>query len=247
MARTWGSAPAECERIDALLESYLDEELTIEQVRAVDLHLEGCDSCREELALAESVATSLRSLTLVTRSVDGAVASSGEPPVDPQSVHRRWPPVGDEEPSVGLEQVPPRSVRPIWNHPLLQAAAVLLLLSGVWFAISDAPFVSPSASDRLSTNGNVSDSGTEAYSEAELLAAREDLRVALSYFGGLAAKAGIVVRDDVLGERVAVPTRRAFRRLGGLSADPSAGSADSEERSAEGPRSTPERLENDSS
>lgn len=212
MARTWGASRADCERVDALLEAYHDEDLTAAERREVDLHLEGCADCRSELALAESVASSLRSLPLVARRTS---PSEGSPPADSVSdrTPRAWPPP---------PRKPAASSPRLWSHPLLQAAAVLLLLSGVWLALSDTPFGARWGVDRPSTSG-----GSDEYSEAELRAAEEDLRVALSYFGGLAEKAGIVVRDDVLGERVVEPTRRAFRQIGDFGFDGAASNSSS--------------------
>lgn len=48
---------------------------------------------------------------------------------------------------------------------------------------------------------------------AELQQAEEELRFALAYFGGIARKAGMTLRDDVLSERVLEPPRRALQRL----------------------------------
>lgn len=203
MTRPWGSEPAECKRVDAFLESYVDDELTRVERREVDLHLEACRACREELELAASVAMELRSLSLLAR---------------PSAEHGVPPAMATPAPA----DLSTPSRRPLWNHPLLQAAAVLLLLSGVWLAISDAPFAGrPGSGSRLS-NGEL-----DQYSESELRAAEEDLRLALSYFGGLAEKAGLVVRDDVLGERVVAPTRRAFRRIGDLGTDVDSFASDS--------------------
>ena len=204
MARVWGASRSDCERVDALFEDYLDDDLSMAERRKVDLHLEGCVECRQELALAESVAASLRSLPVVARPAPESTAASPAK-AEPDGSSQVWPPPQRERASAG-----PR----LWSHPLLQAAAVLLLLSVAWLALSDTPFGSRWGADRSSTNR-----GSDQYSEAELRAAEEDLRVALSYFGGLAEKAGIVVRDDVLGERVVEPTRRAFRQIGDFGFD----------------------------
>ena len=49
---------------------------------------------------------------------------------------------------------------------------------------------------------------------AELQEAEEELRFALAYFGGIARKASLTLRDDVLSDRVLEPPRRALQRLG---------------------------------
>ena len=43
--------------------------------------------------------------------------------------------------------------------------------------------------------------------------AEEELRFALAYFGSIARKAGMTLRDDVISERVLEPPRRALQRL----------------------------------
>lgn len=212
--RSWGSVPAECERIDARFDGYLDDDLAAAERDEVELHLATCAPCRQELALAESVLSELRSLPVVT-------------PDKPPSVPAHAAGAAALEASTGS---PARSgqaresgsePRHLWSHPLLQAAAVLVLLSGLWLALSDSPLSRPFGSDGPRSAEGDPRTG-DRYTEAEIRAAEEDLRLALSYFGGLAEKAGLVVRDEVIGERVVAPTRRAFRRIGDFGLDDAA-------------------------
>lgn len=62
--------------------------------------------------------------------------------------------------------------------------------------------------------------------QAELEQAEEELRFALAYFGGIARKAGMTLRDDVLAERVLEPPRRALQRLNAPLPAPPANSAE---------------------
>jgi hypothetical protein len=54
-----------CTELDDVLEAYLDGDLPHEEHREVSGHLSGCESCRRKLALAERVASALRSLPQV--------------------------------------------------------------------------------------------------------------------------------------------------------------------------------------
>lgn len=224
MSRSWGPERPVCERIDAWFEDYLDGELDSAECSELEAHVATCAPCREELALARSVVGGLRSLPAVARPPssaanrnvrdleEGARASRTTADEDAAlgvQTRRAWPP----PPAAPTVEGSVRSKRSPWGHPLLQAAALLLLLSAVWLAMGDTPFGPAFQMERATGAGG------NGFTEAEIREAEEDLKIALSYFGGLAEKAGLVVRDEVLAERVVEPTRRAFRRIGDFGAD----------------------------
>jgi len=59
-----------CSNSAQQLQLYLDNRLTIEQVRALEAHLAGCAACLEELALLEEVACSLQTFKVVAEPDD---------------------------------------------------------------------------------------------------------------------------------------------------------------------------------
>ncbi len=59
-----------CKEASQQLQLYLDNRLTIQQVRALEAHLSSCIACREDLATLESIIDDLESLTLVAEPDD---------------------------------------------------------------------------------------------------------------------------------------------------------------------------------
>jgi len=51
----------DCERIDELLEAFLDGELEVTEAMAVERHVAGCRQCGESLSLAQRIRDTLRS------------------------------------------------------------------------------------------------------------------------------------------------------------------------------------------
>jgi predicted anti-sigma-YlaC factor YlaD len=59
-----------CKEATQQLQLYLDNRLTIKQVRALEAHLAVCDACLEELTIVEKVANDLQTLKVVVEPAD---------------------------------------------------------------------------------------------------------------------------------------------------------------------------------
>ncbi len=192
-----GSNLGACAQVDDWLESYADGDLNANQQLEVEEHLRACSACRAELDAVRSLAFELRSMptlecpdevvanVLASTRTQSTVASEGE-------ASRFRPAVS----SVSRQ------------HTWLRAAAAILVLSagliaGLWL-LQEAPKASQRQANQTS----------DTHSRAELEQAHEDLQIALAYFGGIAEKAGLVLRDDVIADQVVRPTRRALSRIG---------------------------------
>ena len=59
-----------CKEASQKLQLYLDNRLTIQQIRALEAHLASCDDCREELTIFETVVNDLETFRVVAEPSD---------------------------------------------------------------------------------------------------------------------------------------------------------------------------------
>ena len=179
-------ARASCAAVSERIEAYLDAELDAASAERLESHAATCVSCRRELEHARLVLGELRGLPLVEcpPRVSEAVLAQVRERAAAQS---------------GASVAPPAAGLPSWWA--LAAAALIALAAGI------AALTLPFADRRVEAPER-----SAVYTQAELEQAEQDLRFALAYFGGIARKAGMTLRDDVIADRVLEPPRRAMAR-----------------------------------
>lgn len=166
------------------IEPYLDGELDGEHLRRFESHLESCEPCRRELALARSVLGELRALPEIPcppRLVDAAASRSAE----------RFTPGAGRGSMAGRV----RSWFGGWSVYLprpAMAAVVLLIVAAVVFVVSQH-------------QGRPTNGPEIALTEKEAELAKLDVMLAFAYVGKYTRKTEEIIAKDVIGERVMKP------------------------------------------
>lgn len=210
-----------CESCCENLESWVDGQQGAREMTAVDLeeaqrvqqHLDQCESCREEARWALEVHRSLADLPdLVCPDEVLEGVERARRRLESRGSARWW--IGRFTP----EQLPTG-----WSPTtaLLAAAALLgaIALAGTWMVRVERPLHLP-PTDSIEQRDLLADDlerqlAAEGYSLADLERAEREAKVALAMLGVVSQRAGLVLRDDVLKEQVAMPPRRALERWTG--------------------------------
>lgn len=172
-----------CSKTQALIEAYLDKELTSDQVSQIDSHLRQCSTCAEELQLAKRTCKTLRSL-----------------PVQYCS---------DRVKAAVLDQVRWERNNTIWKR----VRAWLTHGRGLTWrpAFATAVLVALMAMVMLMSR-HQQPSPTQV-SQEELARAEIEVKWTLAYLGEISQRTGIIVRDEVIGPRVVAPMKKAIENV----------------------------------
>ena len=172
------------DRIDA----HVDGELHGDELGAFEDHVEGCETCRRELALARSLVSELRalpSLECPDRVVDEAAARAG---ADTTGIARTW-----------RDRLRDRlAAKPVFVPRPAMAAVLVVIVAATVFVLlqhEQSPF-----------NGDV----TVALTEQEAELAKLDVMLAFAYLGKYSRRTGEIISKDVIGERVMKPVGKSI-------------------------------------
>jgi anti-sigma factor RsiW len=183
---TRAEAHLSCARAQALLEAYLDGELSSGRAGRLELHLRGCAGCREELAAAGAIHAGLRSLP--RWSCPGVVVREVFARIEAEA--RRRNRFGERIAAVAFW-----AGRAPWR-PALAGTSVAALGLGIWL-LSRPPVPSAPAEDLV-----------RAEREARWALAY------VAEWSGPAAMQSVIgeVVGDVIGRQVIAPVTEAVRR-----------------------------------
>jgi hypothetical protein len=177
-----------CSRTQERIELYLDGELAGSDREEFEQHVGECPSCREELALAETVTTELRSLPRLDcpdRAVNRAEVVAGAGTFVPEET---W-----------LDRLRRRmGGRLVWLPRPAMTVMLVVLFAATVFVLSrheQSPF-----------NGRTKGlTPAETLTEKEVELAKLDVMIAFAYIGKYSKRTGQIVKKDVLADRVVKP------------------------------------------
>lgn len=183
-----GTCAWSLERLDA----YIDDELTADERRALEVHVEKCGDCRSELALAGRIVDGLHSLPDLAAPdhVIDDVIRGFEPAAKAPRSGRFWGWLGERFAQYA-------------RHPALAAATLLIVTASVLVLTHMDRW----HSGRLLTGGPGESAEVTAQ---ELEMAKVDAMLAFAYLGKACEKTGFYVRDDVIGDRIVAPMHKAI-------------------------------------
>jgi anti-sigma factor RsiW len=177
------------------IEPFVDGELATDELESIEAHSASCRSCREEIALARSLVTELRSLPALecpSSVVDEAAARAeagrrtGARPGTFKERLRGW---------YGSLSVPvPKPA---------MAVMIVIIVAATAFVLSQH--------EQSALNGRVEVAdGTPTEQEVEL--ARIDVMLAFAYIGKYSRRSGEIIKQDVIGDRVMKPVGKTVTR-----------------------------------
>lgn len=167
-----------CEWVLDRIEPFVDGELMKGELESFEAHTASCQACREEIALARSLAAELRSLPALecpSSVVDEAAAKAGASQRFGSRL-RDW---------FGALSVPvPKPA---------MAVMIVIIVAVTAFVLSQH--------DQSTSKGRVAVAdGTPTEQEVEL--ARLDVMLAFAYVGKYSRRTGEIIKKDVIGDRV---------------------------------------------
>lgn len=172
------------------IDSYIDGDLTGEELGRFEEHVEECGSCSREMVLAQEIVDELHSLpehVCPRRVMEEAAGRIEEPSSAPRLGRLRdW--------FGGRAFLAPR--------PVL-AAMLIVVVVAVVFVLSrneQSPLGDAPRPEAISQT---------QYTEEDLEQAKQDVMLALAYVGKFGRKTSHIVRDDVISERVVTPVLKA--------------------------------------
>jgi anti-sigma factor RsiW len=172
------------------IDPYVDGELRGDNLGVFEGHVEACESCRQELALARSLVNELRALPALhcpPSVVDEAASRAG---AQGARVPRRESLLGRLQRWIGGTTV-------FLPRPAM-AAVLLVIVAATVFVLSQyeqSPF---------SRGDNV------ALTEKEAELAKLDVMLAFAYLGKYSRRTGEIITKDVIGERVMKPVGKSI-------------------------------------
>lgn len=172
-----------CQWTQERIESYVDGEFEGADLEQFERHVDRCDSCREELALARTIAAELRSLPPLACPdgvVEKAAARVGADAAETWTHRLRGLFGGRFAPAL----------RPA------MAVMVVVVAAATVFVLSQHD-QSPFRQD------------DETITEKELEMAKLDVQLAFAYLGKYSQRTGEIVKRDVIAERVVKPLGKA--------------------------------------
>jgi len=174
-----------CSWIRDRIDPYVDGDLSGDELGVFEGHVEACESCRQELALATSLVNELRALPALQcppRVVDSAEAQAVRVPRTESLRERlqRW--IG------GTTAYLPKPA---------MAAVLLVIVAATVFVLSQHE-QSPFKGDE-----------PVALTEKEAELAKLDVMLAFAYLGKYSRRTGEIITKDVIGERVMKPVGKS--------------------------------------
>jgi len=172
---------------------YIDGDIAGDELELFEAHLDACAACRSELDLTLHVLDNLRSLPGLTcpDSVVDEAAGRIEPnqPAAGRNRLREWL----------------AGVRVLTLRPALAAMALVVVVAAVYMVSHEGLLVpdDPDSTQYLTTHEITPE-------EAET--AEREIALAFAYVSKYSRKAGFIVKNDVIDERVVPTVRRAMDR-----------------------------------
>lgn len=172
---------------------YIDGDIAGEELEQFEAHLDDCAACRNELALAKQVVDGLRSLPDLTcpDSVVDEAAGRIElsPPAAGRNRLREWL----------------AGVRVLTLRPALAAMALVVVVAAVYMVSHEGLLITDDPDSTLNVTGDV-------MTPQEAEEAEREIALAFAYVGKYSRKAGFIVKNDVMDERVISTVRKAIDR-----------------------------------
>ena len=172
---------------------YIDGDLAGEELERFEAHIDGCAACRGELELARQVVDGLRSLPGLACPDSVLDEAAGR--------------IDVKQPAAGRNRLREwlAGVRILTLRPALAAMTLVVVVAAVYM-VSHEGLMLPDDPDSTQQLTAVE------MTPQEVEAARQDVALAFAYVSKYSRKAGVIVKNDVIDERVVPTVRKAMDR-----------------------------------